>query len=209
MTVPSPGQPGYILLADAEAILLPHIPLLIDVAKQSLALFLADPVVVRQASNLGRSVFLWDNFFPFAETAFATVPGVSYEEADGRRFLRVDSQIILGFNKVDSHYESCTSLNPSTERADAWHSQLHLQDAHDVNLPRLELGYMLDATATQFDRLCIMLRGKPVRGARQRGSTVQWLWLLGGRQETRFPLVFNNGLNIFGEQVYSYSNFPV
>ena len=75
MKVPSPGQPGYISLVDAEAILLPHIPSLISVVQQTLALFLADPVVVRQASNLGRSVFLWDNFFPFAEITFAAVPG--------------------------------------------------------------------------------------------------------------------------------------
>ena len=68
---------------------------------------------------------------------------------------------------------------------------------------------MLDATATRFERLCILHRGKPVGGVRRQGSTVQWLWLLGGRPETHFPLVFNHGKNFFGEQVFSYSNFQI
>ena len=208
-TLPSPGQPGYISLMDAQAILLPYVSSLINTAKQSLSLFLSNPVVVRQASSLGRSVFIWDNFFPFAESVFATVPGVNCEESEGRRFLRVDGQLILGFNKVDPEYESANSLNPNTDRADAWRSQLYMLDNLDVNLPRLELSYILDVTATQFDRLCILLRGKPVRGLKRRGSTVQWLWLLGGRSETQFPLVSNNGWNMFGERVYSYSNLPI
>jgi hypothetical protein len=58
MTSPSPNQPGYISLVDAQALLQPQVPLLVDVAKESLSLFLANPVVVRQASGLGQAVFL-------------------------------------------------------------------------------------------------------------------------------------------------------
>ena len=50
-TLPSPGQPGYISLMDAQAILLPYVSSLINTAKQSLSLFLSNPVVVRQASS--------------------------------------------------------------------------------------------------------------------------------------------------------------
>ena len=199
MKVPSLGQPGYISLVDAEAILLPHIPSLISVAQQTLALFLADPVVVRQASNLGPVGVPMGHFFPFAEITFAAVPGVTYEEADGRRFLRIDAQLILGFNKIDSDYQSCTSLHPGTKRADAWHSQLHLQDIPDVNLPRLELGYMLDATATRFERLCILHRGSLSGGPDDGGVPCSGCGFWGEDRRRISPLVFNHGKNIFGE----------
>ena len=206
ITFPSQNQPGYISLVDAQALLQPKIPLLMDVAKQSLSLFLANPVVVRQASGLGRAVFIWDNFFAFSETAFVNVPGVEYTVAEGQRHLTVDNQLILKFKKVDADYES---RNHRTERSDAWNSQFELDGTPNVNLPRVEMGYVLDATGTKYNRLCVLLRGTRVKGGGRRGTTVQWLWLLGGRPETRFHLVSNGGVNFFGERVYSYGNYPI
>ncbi len=206
ITFPSQNQHGYISLVDAQALLQPQIPSLVDVAKQSLSLFLANPVVVRQASALGRAVFLWDNFYSFSEIAFVNVPGVEYAVTEGQRHLTVDNQIILKFKKVDANYES---RNHRTERSDGWDSQFELDGTPDVNLPRLEMGYTLDATGTKYDRLCILLRGTRVKGVRRRGTTVRWLWLLGGRPETKFHLVSNGGVNFFGEQVYSSDNYPI
>ena len=173
---------------------------------QSLSLFLANPVVVRQASGLGRAVFIWDNFYAFSETAFVNVPGVEYTVSEGQRHLTVDNQIILKFKKVDANYES---RNHRTERSDAWNAQFELDGTPDVNLPRLEMGYVLDDTKTKYDRLCVLLRGTRVKGVGRRGTTVQWLWLLGGQPETRFHLVSNGGVNFFGEQVYAYDNYPI
>ena len=206
MTSPSPNQPGYISLVDAQALLQPQVPLLVDVAKESLNLFLANPVVVRQASGLGRAVFLWDNFYSFSEAAFMNVPGVDYAVAEGQHHLKVDGQIILRFKKVDADYESC---NCPTKRSDGWNSQLALYGTPDVNLPRLDMGYTLDATGTKYDRLCVLLRGARAKGGRRRGTTVQWLWLLGGRLETKFHLISNGGVNLFGDRVYAYGNYPI
>ena len=206
MTSPSQNQPGYISLVDAQALLQHKIPLLVDLAKQSLSLFLANPVVVRQASGLGRAVFLWDNFYAFSETAFVNVPGVEYAVAEGQRHLTVDGQIILRFKKVDANYESC---NYRTKRSDGWNSQLALYGTPNVNLPRLDIGYTLDATGTKYDRLCVLLRGARVKGVGRRGTTAHWLWLLGGRPETKFHLISNGGVNLFGERVYSYGNYPI
>lgn len=203
---PSPNQPGYISLVDARALLQPIIPLLVSVAKQSLNLFIANPAVVRQASPMGRAVFIWDHFFGHAETAFASVPGVEYQVVEGQRHLKIDSQVILIFKKVDASYESCHN---NTERSDAWNSQLELSGTPNVNLPRLEMGYMLDPTRTKYERLCVLLRGKRVQGIGRHGTTVQWLWLLGGPPETTFHLISNDGVNLFGEQVYAYDNYPI
>ena len=125
---------------------------------------------------------------------------------EGQRYLTVDNQIILKFKKVDANYESC---NHHTERSDGWNSQFELDGTPNVNLPRLEMGYTLDATGTQYDRLCVLLRGTRVNGSRGRGTIVSWLWLLGGRPETKFHLVSNGGVNFLGDQVYSYSNYPI
>ncbi len=206
MTSPSQNQAGYIPLVDAQALLQPQIPLLLDVAKQSLSLFLANPVVVRQASGLGRAVFLWDNFYAISETAFVNVPGVEYAVAEGQRHLIVDGQVILRFKKVDAFYESC---NGRTKRSDYWNCQLELHGTPNVNLPRLDIGYTLDATGTQYDRLCVLLRGVRAKGVRRRGTTVRWLWLLGGKPETKFHLISNGGVNLFGEQVYAYGNYTI
>ena len=79
----------------------------------------------------------------------------------------------------------------------------------DVNLPRLDMGYTLDATGTKYDRLYVLLRGARAKGGRRRGTTVQWLWLLGGRLETKFHLISNGGVNLFGDRVYAYGNYPI
>ena len=206
MTFPSQHHPAYISLADAEALLQPKVPQLVDVAKQSLSLFLANPVAVRQASGLGRAVFLWDNFYAFSETAFLNDPGVEYAVAEGQRHLTVDGQIILRFKKVDANYESC---NSPTMRSDGWNAQMNLGGIPNVNLPRLEIGYVLDATGTKYERLSVLLRGARVKGVGRQGTTVQWLWLLGGQPETKFHLVSNGGVNLFGERVYVYGNYPI
>ena len=206
MTFPSQYHPGYISLADAETLLQPKIPQLVDVAKQSLNLFLANPAIVRQASALGRAVFLWDNFYAFSETAFVNVPGINYAVTEGQRHLIIDGQIILRFKQVDANYES---RNSPTKRSNWWNAQMNLGGTPDVNLPRLEIGYVLDATKTQYDRLCLLLRGTPVKGVGRRGTTVQWLWLWGGRPETKFHLISNGGINLFGERVYAYNNYPI
>ena len=207
MTSPSPSQPGYISLPDAEALLTSHVPSLIDVAKESLKLFLADAVVVRQSTGLGRAVFLWDHFYAFAETTFVNTPGVEYEVSKGQRHLTVDGQLILRFKKVDPDtYESC---NSRTRRSEGWNSQFELDGTPDVNLPRVEMGYVLDATQTKYDRLCILLRGARVQGVSGRGTTVQWLWVLGGRPETKFCLASNGGVNLLGEQVYDFGGYSI
>ena len=202
----SPYHSSYISLPDAQAILQPQIASLVDVAKDSLKLFLANPVVVRQATGLGRAVFLWDNFYAFVEARFARVPAVQYAVVDGQRHLTVDDQIIIRFKKVDGNYES---INSHTRRSDEWNAQLVLDGTPNVNLPRLEMGYTLDATGTKYDRLCILLRGTRVKGTGRLGTTVQWLWLLGGRPETKFHLISNGGVNLFGDRVYGHDNYPI
>ena len=206
MRSPSQHSPGYVSLVDAKSVLQPYILPLIDAAKQAMSLFLSDPVVVRQASPGGRAMFLNDNFYAFAEAAFAHAPGVDHRVARGQHHLDVDGQLILRFKKMNAAYES---RNATTRRSQRWNWQWTLEGTPDVNLPRPEMGYLLDPTGTRYEQLCVVLRGARVPGSGRRGSTAHWLWLLGGRPDTTFHLDANGGVNMFGEQVFEYSNYPI